>query len=380
MSARALLLAKGADESAASREAALESAISAGAAARKRPRAAPERSALATWIDDGEALVAGLAADGAITDVDLRDFRRSMERVRSLTTGWRSRSRKVWGDAGVSTACLEFCSPECLAALRGASSAFRAMAMRECLWRLHADRQPICVALKQGLWLCFPNSPYREYVRVARHLVSPRFRDQKFLCTPPRRDAEFVLVYAVALAGGGAPVTGVCDVSTSPSGRLFAMWRRGRHPELDDRPTAAFDGARASVSLLRKAPERKILCLGHGLVADGAGADDSDGPGARNFVRFRAGGGDSRALRVTSFLIKRKLRYEMSDSEDDEYVGEQPTSADVDVELVFHARDGPPRDTHGATHGFVVRLLDNNGYSVRQNLGILDGLGDNAWV
>ena len=100
-------------------------------------------------------------------------------------------------------------------------------------------------------------------------------------------------------------------------------------------------------------------------------------------MRFRAGGGDSRALRVTSFLIKRKLRYEMSDSEDDEYVGEQPTSADVDVELVFHARDGddgPPRDTHGATHGFVVRLLDNNGSSVRQNLGILDGLGDNAWV
>ena len=53
------------------------------------------------------------------------------------------------------------------------------------------------------------------------------------------------------------------------------------------------------------------------------------------------------------------------------------------LELVFHARDGddgPPRDTHGATHGFVVRLVDNNGYSVRQNLGILDGLGDNAWV
>ena len=40
----------------------------------------------------------------------------------------------------------------------------------------------------------------------------------------------------------------------------------------------------------------------------------------------------------------------------------------------------PAGRAHGATHGFVVRLLDNNGYSVRQNLGILDGLGDNAWV
>ena len=349
---------------------------------RKKPR-----DALEAWLSEGERLGTELWAASGVAGSDLRQFSEALARVRDVTVRWRSRSRMVLGDEGMSTHCLEFCGPRELAVLRAASRQLRAAAGRESLWRRHCERVlPVCGAMRRA-GLSVHASDYDEYRRVATHGARvSRTKDQKFLAHPPRADAEFALAFDVRLPSGARAV-GVSDVTSDPS--TCTVWGPEELPELNALHDRDVSNVVVNLSLVRRT-DKKILCIAKNVTfrADKGDVslpafpheDDHD----RRILHFstdRKSRSKSGVLRATSFLIKRTSTYEYSSDDEDEFDLPDPKFAEPDIMMMF---DEAPSCDGGANGrgdliGLGLRLVDDHNHLVPKPLVLLDGLGD-GWV